>query len=113
MRNGALVQGYKRRPDSVQSLAAGRLSRAWNESTARYETDALAQNKYGANKEADKLIVDRLSELAEKRGLTRTQLALARCCTKNRWFPPLSVPTGCRISRTRRMRYPSGFHPKK
>ena len=94
-------------------LAAGRLSRAWNESTARYETDTIAQNKYGTNKEADKLIVDRISELAEKRGLTRTQLALARCCTKNRWFPPLSVPTGCRISRTRRMRYPSGFHPKK
>lgn len=59
-------------------LAAGRLSRAWNESTARYETDTIAQNKYGTNKEADKLIVDRLSELAEKRGLTRTQLALAR-----------------------------------
>ena len=37
-------------------LAAGRLLRAWNESTARYETDTIAQNKYGANKEADKLI---------------------------------------------------------
>ena len=89
MRNGALVQGYKRRPDSVQSLAAGRLSRAWNESTARYETDALAQNKYGANKEADKRIVDRLSELAEKRGLTRTQIALARLLHKEPVVSPI------------------------
>ena len=39
-------------------LAAGRLSRAWNASTVRYETDTIAQNKYGTNKEADKLIVD-------------------------------------------------------
>ena len=33
-------------------LAAGRLSRAWNESTARYETDTIAQNKYGTNNTA-------------------------------------------------------------
>ena len=89
MRNGAHVQGYKRRPDSVQSLASGRLSRAWNESTARYETDAIAQNKYGANKEADKRIVDRLSELAEKRGRTRTQIALARLLHKEPVVSPI------------------------
>lgn len=65
------------------------MSRAWNESTARYETDAIAQNKYGANKEADKRIVDRLSELAEKRGRTRTQIALARLLHKEPVVSPI------------------------
>ena len=53
------------------------------------QTDALAQNKYGANKEADKRIVDRLSELVEKRGLTRTQIALARLLHKEPVVSPI------------------------
>jgi len=58
-------------------LAAGRLSRGWEESTQRYETDKVAQGKYDSNKDADKPVVQKVSELAEKRGLTMTQIALA------------------------------------
>ena len=58
-------------------LAAGRLSRAWAESTQRYETDQVAQGKYDSNKNIDKPVVDRVSELAAKRGLTMTQVSLA------------------------------------
>ena len=58
-------------------LASGRLSRAWDESTQRFDTDTIAQGKYGSNKAADKQVVERVSELAEKRGLTRTQISLA------------------------------------
>ena len=58
-------------------LASGRLSRAWDESTERYDTDAIAKNKYGSNMAADKLVVERVSEIAEKLGVTRTQVSLA------------------------------------
>lgn len=58
-------------------LAAGRLSRAWEESAMRFETDKIARGKYDANKEVGKPVVDRVSELAKSRGLTRTQVSLA------------------------------------
>jgi len=58
-------------------LASGRLSRAWDETTERYETDTFAKNKYDTTRDKDKLVVARVSELAEKRSVTRTQIALA------------------------------------
>ncbi len=58
-------------------LASGRLSRDWNETTKRFETDTVAQGKYGSTAEADKLVVDRVSELSARYGLTRTQVSLA------------------------------------
>ncbi len=58
-------------------LASGRLARAWSETTQRYETDAVAKMKYDATAEADKLVVERQAEIAEKYGVTRAQIALA------------------------------------
>lgn len=58
-------------------LASGRLSRDWSETTKRQETDAVAISKYGATADADKPIVDRVTELSAKHGVTRTQIALA------------------------------------
>ncbi|NLF77152.1 MAG: aldo/keto reductase [Chloroflexi bacterium] len=58
-------------------LAAGRLSRDWSETTTRYETDPIAKQKYDATAEADKRVVERQAEIAEKYGVTRTQIALA------------------------------------
>lgn len=58
-------------------LASGRLARDWSESTQRYETDQIAKYKYDSTAEADKLIVDRLAEIAQKRGVPRAQIALA------------------------------------
>lgn len=58
-------------------LASGRLARDWSESTQRYETDQVAKYKYDSTAEADKLIVDRLAEIAQKRGVPRAQIALA------------------------------------
>ncbi len=60
-------------------LAGGRLTRDWdsNESTLRAETDEVAKKKYDAAAESDRPVVDRVAELAQKRGVSRTQVALA------------------------------------
>jgi 1-deoxyxylulose-5-phosphate synthase len=59
-------------------LASGRLTRDWGaEKTARAETDQIAKGKYDAAAEADRPVVERVAETAEKRGASRTHVALA------------------------------------
>jgi aryl-alcohol dehydrogenase-like predicted oxidoreductase len=58
-------------------LASGRLARDWAETTTRYETDPIAQMKYDATVEADKSVVQRVAEVAEKHGVPRAHIALA------------------------------------
>ena len=58
-------------------LAAGRLSRDWTATTTRAELDKFAKGKYDSTKDTDKSIVDRVGELAERYGTTRTGIALA------------------------------------
>lgn len=59
-------------------LAAGRLSRlAWKTDTLRSQTDKTAISKYDGTQETDYQIVLRVSEVAEKYGVTMTQVALA------------------------------------
>jgi len=59
-------------------LARGRLTRAWNsETTSRSETDKFMKILYSGTEEADHKVVDRLGEIAEKRGIPRAQVALA------------------------------------
>jgi aryl-alcohol dehydrogenase-like predicted oxidoreductase len=55
-------------------LARGRLTRDWDAGTARSETDEFGKTLYV---EDDRLIVERLAELATERGVSRAQLALA------------------------------------
>jgi len=57
-------------------LAAGRLVKPRDEKTARLELDAYAKGKYDGTALQDAIIIDRVAELAEKKGLTRTQVAL-------------------------------------
>lgn len=59
-------------------LAAGRLSRLnWTTDTKRSQTDVTAQGKYDSTQQNDYAIVLRVNELAEKHGVTMTQIALA------------------------------------
>ena len=59
-------------------LAAGRLSRLeWNADTKRSQTDKTAISKYDSTQETDYAIVLRVHELAEKYGVTMTQISLA------------------------------------
>jgi 1-deoxyxylulose-5-phosphate synthase len=55
-------------------LARGRLTRPWGTTTERTENDALGKRLYV---EADRQVVDRVGEAAEKLGVSRAQVALA------------------------------------
>jgi aryl-alcohol dehydrogenase-like predicted oxidoreductase len=64
-------------------LARGRLTRPWQgEQTKRFETDRFAKSMYDRTEDADRRVIDRLGELAEKRGVPRAQLALAWLMSK-------------------------------
>ena len=69
-------------------LAAGRLARDWSETTYRLQTDEVAKSKYDSTKDADKAIVDRVAELANKHGVSRAQISLAWLLHKD----PVNAP---------------------
>jgi aryl-alcohol dehydrogenase-like predicted oxidoreductase len=59
-------------------LARGRLTRPWkSETTHRTETDTFGNGMYARTEESDRCVVDRLGEVAERRGTPRAQVALA------------------------------------
>ncbi|GAA4617045.1 aldo/keto reductase [Saccharopolyspora hordei] len=55
-------------------LARGRLTRPWDASTARSETDEFGKTLY---LDSDRTIVERVQELAGRRGISAAQIALA------------------------------------
>jgi aryl-alcohol dehydrogenase-like predicted oxidoreductase len=64
-------------------LARGRLARPWqSESTKRYETDQFGKKMYSQTEEADRRVVDRLAQVAGKRGVPLAQVALAWLLSK-------------------------------
>src|SRR5476649_281669 len=58
-------------------LARGRLTRDWNTESARSETDEFGRTLYAHTEDADRQIVERVSEIAKERGVPRAQVALA------------------------------------
>ncbi len=58
-------------------LARGRLSRPWQVSTRRYETDQFGKELYSHTEEIDRKVVDSLGRIAEQRGVPHAQVALA------------------------------------
>ncbi len=69
-------------------LASGRLTRDWSNTTLRSETDETQKSKYGATENTDRLVVERVAELAEKHGVSRSQISLAWLLQKE----PVSAP---------------------
>jgi aryl-alcohol dehydrogenase-like predicted oxidoreductase len=59
-----------------------------SESTLRSETDQIQKAKYDASAEMDRRIVERVAEIAEKHGATRTHIALAWLLQKE----PVTAP---------------------
>ncbi|HEY3707326.1 MAG TPA: aldo/keto reductase [Terracidiphilus sp.] len=58
-------------------LARGRLARPWaTETTKRVETDKFGNAMYSRTEQDDKRVVDRLAEVAQKRGVPQAQVAL-------------------------------------
>jgi len=58
-------------------LARGRLTRGWDETSERARTDEYGKTLYNASVESDRRITERVGEIAERRGVSRAQVALA------------------------------------
>ncbi len=64
------------------ALASGRLAKKPGEDSKRMQEDSYAKFKYDATKEQDGVIIERVQELAEKRGISMTEVSLAWLLTK-------------------------------
>ena len=64
------------------ALAGGRLSKHPGETSKRLQEDSYAKLKYDATAEQDAIIIGRVAELAEKRGISMTEISLAWLLTK-------------------------------
>ena len=69
-------------------LARGKLTRDWNDTTARSETDAFGKMIYAATAEQDRRVVEAVAQVATGRGLPRAQIALAWLLAK----PGITAP---------------------
>lgn len=70
-------------------LASGRLARDFRTvKTARAQGDKIAQAKYDATADADQVVIDRVSELAEKHGVAMAHISLAWILRKD----PVAAP---------------------
>ena len=58
-------------------LARGRLTRAWDESSSRQDTDEFGKKLYTQFPDSDRGIVDQVGAIATARGVPRAQVALA------------------------------------
>lgn len=67
---------------SYSALAGGRLSKAPGETSKRLEEDSYAKLKYDAMAQQDGVIIARVMELAEKRGVSMTEISLAWLLSK-------------------------------
>ncbi|MDH6427411.1 aldo/keto reductase [Paenibacillus sp. FSL R5-0887] len=70
-------------------LAKGRLTRDWNEQTARSEIDEVGKAFYAKMAEADRKVVEVVAEIAAKRGIPRAQVALAWVLQKEQVTSPI------------------------
>jgi len=68
--------------------ARGRLTRDWDYTSIRTETDDAHQRLFGRSVEADRKVVDRVAEVAKARGIPRAQVALAWLLAK----PVITAP---------------------
>jgi aryl-alcohol dehydrogenase-like predicted oxidoreductase len=71
-------------------LARGRLARAWDDrlKTERAGSDEFGKTLYARTEEADRVVIDRVGEIAAARGVSRAQVALAWLLAK----PGVSSP---------------------
>jgi len=69
-------------------LARGRLTRPWGETTARLVSDQVGKNLYDETEGIDAIIAERVANIAQERGVSRAQIALAWLLSK----PVVSAP---------------------
>lgn len=64
------------------ALASGRLSKSPGETSKRLREDTFAKGKYDATQKQDDIIINRVAELAAKKGISMTEVSLAWLLTK-------------------------------
>ena len=69
-------------------LARGKLTRPWGETTARSSSDKVMESLYANTEENDAAIAQRLAQVAEDKGVSRAQVALAWLLSK----PAVTAP---------------------
>ena len=70
-------------------LARGRLTRDWDETTNRTETDEFGKTLYTQAVESDRRIVDAVGDIARARGIARAQVATAWILQKSAVTAPI------------------------
>jgi aryl-alcohol dehydrogenase-like predicted oxidoreductase len=70
-------------------LASGRLARAASETSTRLETDPIARRKYDATADSDKMVIERVAEMAEKYAVPMAHISLAWLLHKNPVVAPV------------------------
>jgi 1-deoxyxylulose-5-phosphate synthase len=68
--------------------ARGRLTRDWDYTSIRTETDDAHHRLFGKSEEADRKVIDRVAQVAASRGISRAQVALAWLLSK----PVIAAP---------------------
>lgn len=76
----ALAHGIAMTPYSA--LASGRLARRPDETSNRFEQDKFAKGKYDATADVDLRIITRVEELAQKKGVSMTEISLGWLLSK-------------------------------
>ena len=69
-------------------LARGRLTRDWDEPTDRQGKDEVLKSLYTTMESADREVAQRVTQIAERRGVPRAQVALAWLLAK----PAVTAP---------------------
>lgn len=70
-------------------LARGRLTRDWDETTKRSETDRFGQTLYRVMEDADRQVVETVAAVSRERGIPRAQVALAWVLQKSGVTAPI------------------------
>lgn len=70
-------------------MARGRLTRDWDDSSARLESDEFGRGLYKNTGDADRKVVERVAEIARERNLPRAQIALAWVLQKSMVSSPI------------------------
>jgi aryl-alcohol dehydrogenase-like predicted oxidoreductase len=70
-------------------LARGRLTRDWDASTARQESDEFGRSLYAKTQDADRKVVEALTAVAARLGRPRAQVALAWVLGKSEIAAPI------------------------
>lgn len=70
-------------------LARGRLTRPWDDSTKRSETDKFGKTLYEHTADADRRVVEAVAAVAEERHVPRAQVALAWVLAKSAVSAPI------------------------